>query len=125
MENYEDLLKDMRNRLSTYQKVPYGEAIGAPYPYNDKGDMVWNDPDPYFIERSISAITDLLARAEKAERERDAAMVDLRISANCETCARECKRDDWQNCSCCDVNGCKCRGCLAGDNWEWRGMQEV
>lgn len=77
MENYELLLDDMRNRLNSYEKVPYGEAVGAPYPYNTKGDMVWNDPEPYFIERSISSITELMERAEKAERERDAAVSDI------------------------------------------------
>lgn len=57
----------MEKYLSTFEKVPYGEAIGAQYPYNAKGDMVWNDPDQYFIERSILAITELLARAKSAE----------------------------------------------------------
>ena len=93
--DYNELLNDMKKRLETFEKIPYGQAIGAPWPYSDVGGMVWNDPEPYFLERSINAITELLAsaeaaeaaqetlqrtvaeykdRAEKAERERDAAI---------------------------------------------------
>ena len=80
MTDYTVMLDSMKKRLSNFEKVPYGEAIGAPPPYNTKGDPVWNDPEPYYIERAITAVTDLLARAEaaearaeKAEKERDAA----------------------------------------------------
>lgn len=50
--------------------------------------MVYEDPESYFIEQAITAITDLLARveaaearAEKAERERDYAIKQLKIAA--------------------------------------------
>lgn len=69
--DYNELLESMKISLKSFEKVPYEEAIGASWPYNSTGDMVWNDPEPYFIERSITAISDLLAHAEAAEKERD------------------------------------------------------
>lgn len=70
--DYNELLNDMKKRLETFEKIPYGQAIGAPWPYSDVGGMVWNDPEPYFFERSINAITELLTRAESAEAAQEA-----------------------------------------------------
>ena len=64
-----------------------------------------------------TSITDLLsraeaaeARAEKAERERDAAVADLRLVSDCRTCGNV---SPW-----CIENPDKCKG------WEWRGRKE-
>lgn len=66
---------------------------------------------------AATAITDLLARAEaaetraeKAERERDAAVADLRLASDCRTCGNV---SPW-----CIENPDKCKG------WEWRGRKE-
>lgn len=50
------------------------------------------------------------ARAEKAERERDAAVADLRLVSDCRTCGNV---SPW-----CIENPDKCKG------WEWRGRKE-
>lgn len=64
-----------------------------------------------------TSIIDLLARAEaaedraeKAERERDAAVADLRLVSDCRTCGNV---SPW-----CIENPDKCKG------WEWRGRKE-
>lgn len=64
-----------------------------------------------------TSIIDLLARAEaaedraeKAERERDAAVADLRLASDCRTCGNV---SPW-----CIENPDKCKG------WEWRGRKE-
>lgn len=74
-----------------------------------------------YIDDAAIAINDLLARAEsaesraeKAEKERDAAVDDLRIFGHCCSC---CK---WFN-----APNCKAKEpCGTNDNWEWRGLKE-
>lgn len=94
--NYKELIEALKSTLP--QKVPYGELVGAEGAFAHSGPMVYEDPEPYFVEQAITAITDLLSRAEsaesaqetlqrtvaeykdmeeKAERERDAAIFDL------------------------------------------------
>lgn len=73
------------------------------------------------LRTAAEAIVNLLeraeeaeARAEKAERERDAAVNDLRIFGHCCSC---CK---WFN-----APNCKAKEpCGTNDNWEWRGLKE-
>ena len=85
--DYKKLVESLKKMLPP--KIPYGELVGAPWPYTGQGEMVYEEPESYFIEQAITAITDLLARveaaearAEKAERERDAAIKELnRVSA--------------------------------------------
>ena len=69
------------------------------------------------VDDITRSITDLLARAEaaearaeKAERERDAAVADLRLVSDCRTCGNV---SPW-----CIDNPDKCKG------WEWRGRKE-
>ena len=69
------------------------------------------------VELFDGLITDLLARAEaaearaeKAERERDAAVADLRLASDCRTCGNV---SPW-----CIDNPDKCKG------WKWRGTKE-
>lgn len=68
------------------------------------------------MEMAATAITDLLARAEaaearaeKAERERDAAVKDLHIANDCDTCK---------------TTTCVPRGGNGGCRFEWRGQKE-
>lgn len=66
--DYNELVQCLKEQLQHYgPKVPYGELVGAEPPYNRAGDLVWPDPEPYYIEQAINAITELLARIEKAE----------------------------------------------------------
>lgn len=60
--DYNDLIK--RLKKETYW-------IGGSHPYS-------HDVHPAICDEAVAAITDLLARAEAAERERDAAVEDLR-----------------------------------------------
>ena len=89
--DYKKLVESLEKMLPP--KIPYGELVGAPWPYTGQGKMVYEDPESYFNEQAITAINDLLARAEsaesraeKAERERDAAIKMLRKIEWCNGC---------------------------------------
>ena len=89
--DYKKLVESLEKMLPS--KIPYGELVGAPWPYTGQGEMVYEDPESYFIEQAITAINDLIARtkaaearAEKAERERDAAIKTLRKIEWCNGC---------------------------------------
>ena len=82
---------------------------------------------------SATAIADLLARAEaaearaeKAERERDAAIERLREDHWCDDCkhspvSQACRNDG--ECSVCESK-CYCGGCEDGSLWECNGNEE-
>lgn len=58
----EKLIEDLRGLLKQYgEKIPYGELVGAPWPYSRSGDLVWQDPEPYFIEQAATALSTLQA----------------------------------------------------------------
>ena len=60
------LIEDLRELLKQYgEKIPYGELVGAPWPYSRAGDLVWQDPEPYFIEQAATALSTLQAENEK------------------------------------------------------------
>lgn len=63
--DYKELIEALKSILP--EKVLYGDLIGAEGVYAHSGPMVYADPEPYFIEQAITAITDLLDRAENAE----------------------------------------------------------
>ena len=85
MDN-EKLIEDLRGLLKQYgEKIPYGESVGAPWPYSRAGDLVWQDPEPYFIEQAATALSTLQAENEKlraeleqVKRERDEAVQCIR-----------------------------------------------
>ena len=105
--NIEKLIEDLRGLLKQYgEKIPYGELVGAPWPYSRSGDLVWQDPEPYFIEQAATALSTLQAenaqlRAELeqvkrcieiVENQRDAAIYDmtaLMAGQCCDLCAVE------------------------------------
>ena len=61
----EKLIEDLRGLLKQYgEKIPYGELVGAPWPYSRAGDLVWQDPEPYFIEQAATALSTLQAENE-------------------------------------------------------------
>ena len=84
MDN-EKLIEDLRGLLKQYgEKIPYGELVGAPWPYSRSGDLVWQDPEPYFIEQAATALSTLQAENEKlrgelesVRAERNAAVEDV------------------------------------------------
>lgn len=63
--DYKELVDALKSMLP--EKVLYGDLIGAEGVYAHSGPLVYEDPEPYFIEQAITAITDLLARVEAAE----------------------------------------------------------
>ncbi len=81
----EKLIEDLRGLLKQYgEKIPYGELVGAPWPYSRAGDLVWQDPEPYFIEQAATALSTLQAENEKlraelesVRAERNAAVEDV------------------------------------------------
>lgn len=92
--------------------------------YKELIDILQDESNPNvldYIDDAVTAINDLLARAEsaearaeKSEREKDAAVNDLRIFGHCCSC---CK---WFN-----APNCKAKEpCGTNDNWEWRGLKE-
>lgn len=120
----EKLIEDLRGLLKQYgEKIPYGELVGAPWPYSRSGDLVWQDPEPYFIEQAATALSTLQAENEKlragleqVKAERDAAIKDIWVPKWI-----SCK--NGENCSFVSaITGMPdCAGC---DNWEWRGQKE-
>ena len=66
----EKLIEDLCGLLEQYgEKIPYGELVGAPWPYSRAGDLVWPDPEPYFIEQAATALSTLQAENEKLRAE--------------------------------------------------------
>lgn len=62
----EKLIEDLHGILKQYgEKIPYGELVGAPWPYSRVGDLVWQDPEPYFIEQAATSLSTLQAENEK------------------------------------------------------------
>lgn len=74
---------------------------------------------PELLERAEAAE----ARAAKAEKERDAAVNDLKFAFNCDSCKWEPAVACSYNCRECNLT-CHCRDCMALSKWEWRGPQE-
>lgn len=77
--DYKELIEALKSMLP--EKVLYGDLIGAEGVYAHSGPLVYEDPEPYFIEQAITAINDLLARAEEAEADNKklcAAMMQLK-----------------------------------------------
>lgn len=65
--DYKGLVEKLKEMLP--EKIPYGELVGAPWPYTNQGEMVYPDFEDYIIEQAATAIIDLHARAEAAEAE--------------------------------------------------------
>ena len=65
----EKLIEDLHGILKQYgEKIPYGELVGAPWPYSRAGDLVWPDPEPYFIEQAATALSTLQAENEEMQK---------------------------------------------------------
>ena len=111
--------KDAREEL--VKQTDYEELKGNLIAYAGCGDILSQGD---FHSRVISqllvnatiAISELLERAEKAERERDAAVRDLRERAI----------ESYSECNYCLYRTARsfCSDCSDGSNWKWRGVQE-
>lgn len=65
--DYKELLEQIKDFLSSCEKMRYGEYVGAQWPYDHAGEMVYTEPEDILLDLAATAITDLLARAEAAE----------------------------------------------------------
>lgn len=92
------------------------EAIA--FGYSENGGVFGMDCSDFeqIMTDTADLIRELLERAEKAERERDAAVRDLRERA-IESCSE---------CNDCLYRTARsfCTDCNDGSNWKWRGVQE-
>lgn len=106
------------------------DANGTPRPEPSDGEIVCYDPLKLAAADLIERLT---AENAKAEAERDAAIVDLKIFAGCSACRHCCNhRRDHQEpllltcCDCTKKKNCKCGSCSLGrSNWEWHGLPEA
>lgn len=73
----------------------------------------------YIAKDALALINQLLEDKKQLERERDAAVEQLR--GQCEYCAnvRDCGRCEE------DCDECPCDMCYRGDNWQWCGVPEA
>lgn len=91
------------------------------------------DRREYIEFAAANVIERLTAENAKAEAERDAAIVDLKIFAGCSACRHCCnhRRGHQESllltcCDCTKKQNCKCGSCSLGrSNWEWHGLQEA
>ena len=102
--DYEKLIDDLRSLLGQYgEKIPYGELVCAEGGYGRAGDLVWTDPEPYYIEQSADAITALLAENARLKKYEDkchdcpivCAKTEI-IKAHEELKAAQNERDMWK-----------------------------
>lgn len=96
----------------------------------------WNTETGSCIQRlmkdTVEYIEHLESRLAQVERERDAAIDDLRHSFDpctvCkkqDICAQYCPENDYNCPDCKDKHRCICHNCTAdNDLWEWRGVRE-
>lgn len=69
----------------------------------------------------------LKQRLAEAERERDAAVHELKLEEDCENCKHrnECKYDGFGYKKCSECGECPCSKCDGGESqYEWRGVCE-
>lgn len=146
----EKLIEDLRGLLKQYgEKIPYGELVGAPWPYSRAGDLVWQDPEPYFIEQAATALSTFQAENEKlrvelenyrkghcseggcaAEKDRDAVLAELEQVKRERDAAveglRVCSIENNMECQYCLYRTARsfCWNCTDGSNWKFRGQKE-
>lgn len=83
-----------------------------------------NGPECVELGKVRKALAEAEARAEKAERERDAAIRDLKIAADDNGGCYGCKWLDDATGKCTSELGREACDCKANNMWEWRGQKE-
>lgn len=64
---HKKLLEQIKDYLSNCEQMRYGEMVGAPWPYDHAGPLVYTEPDAILLDLAYESITDLFSRAEAAE----------------------------------------------------------
>nr|DAD70902.1 MAG TPA: cell division protein [Siphoviridae sp. ctvok7] len=147
----EKLIEDLRGLLKQYgEKIPYGELVGAPWPYSRAGDLAWQDPEPYFIEQAASTLSTLQAENERLRKELEyerehanayheecgqweAENEKLRAELEQMKAERDAARSDietalaygMKDCELCKNSQCYVRGGTKPCLPKWRGQKEV
>lgn len=118
--DYKELIERLMEMLP--EKIPYGELVGAPWPYSNQGEMVYPDFEDYIIEQAATAITELLARIEVVEKERDVAIEQLR--GKCSACVHYSDLHGHGKCKDCywDYTVSESLIEYLNDNWKWKGI---
>lgn len=118
--DYERLVETLKGMLP--EKIPYGELVGAPWPYTSQGEMVYPDLEDYIIEKAAIAISDLVARVAAVEKERDIAIDQLR--GKCSVCSHYSGYHNKGKCKdCCwEYSASESLREYLEDNWEWKGL---
>lgn len=66
--DYKELIRQIQELLASYEKVRYGEYVGAPWPYNHDGPFIYTEPEAILLDLSIQAINDLQEKLESQNR---------------------------------------------------------
>ena len=95
-------------------------------PYHDIGDIV-AECTAQLSENALAYIQQLESRLAQVERERDAAVSELKIEEDCYNCKHnyDCKHDGHGYRKCSECGECPCSKCESGESqYEWRGVCE-
>ncbi len=124
----------MTDKLKRSQKQAYEKQIKSLQALADRQSSEIKKLQDDLLWKNLLAdcVLDTQERAEKAEAERDAAIIDLKLFAGCVACRHYCnhRRDHQESLllTCCDCEkkqNCKCGSCSLGrSRWEWRGLPE-
>ena len=115
--DYKELIENLKNMLP--EKILYSDLICSEGAYAHSGPLVYEDPEPYFIEQAITAITELIARVEDAENdeqgEKRAAWIwkGSDKGFECSRCHSKCLlnyESDWHKSDFCPHCGADMRG---------------
>lgn len=79
----------------------------------------------YVIKELYDLVLQLESRLAQVERERDAAVHELKIAEDCYNCKHNyaCKHDGYGYRKCSECGECPCSKCDSGESqYEWRGV---
>lgn len=97
------------------EEILWGNVYLSDNEVNALVDAISNQPtiDP----ETLPIVQELRAELEKANKERDAAVNDL----------RDCAVEDYAECMYCSHRNkgtVLCQNCIYGSNWEWIGLKD-
>lgn len=67
--DYDSLIEQISEFLSNYTQIRYRELVGAPWPYNHDGPLVYEEPEAILLDNSMEAIKELRKEIEKLNKE--------------------------------------------------------
>ena len=103
------MLSAAADRLESQEQTIAGKDVEIST-LKEKVEVLENDAINYDMN-----LSEMTARAESAERERDAAIADLKFLDRCKTCFHAKTRH---------LIGSECKTCKALSNFKWRGLPQ-